>query len=317
MDENFCSKCGISLVPLEKPYLSRKCGECEKIGYYIRYSEGGGIKIEDGESFTIPGKFFQLSLDPSSNGKLFRTGLPIYLEKLFIGEHPKDENEIVEYAIKEKEVATEILEKSQFLQDYNLNNEQDCKKAYKEIEKKQFSREWHATTMGTFSTVVQEAINEENAKKAAWAGYMLGTTRSLTLVTEKTFENTLWRGYLANQVVYEAATAAMQTPGEAEAIKKLESLFRKLDEATLHAWVESNLPIGPRIGVQQLPEEILLPLAKWHLASLQKEKEELAHNKKEQRADKELKIKWLTLGISAASVLFGLIFGALKVLGVV
>ena len=311
MEDKFCSKCGISLVPLDKPYLSSKCDECGKTAYYVRYSEGGGIKIEDGESFTIPGNFFQLSLDPSSKGKLFRTGLPFFLKQLFIGNPPKGEDEIVEYANKKKEVASEILEKSHLLHEYNLDDEEDSKKAYEVLEKNQFSREWHATTMGAFSEVVKESIDEGNSKKAAWAGYMLGTTRGLTLVTENTFENTLWRGYLANQVVYEAAAASVQTPGEAEAIKKLEPLFRKLDEATLHAWVESNLPIGPRIGVNKLPEEILVPLAKWHLASLQKEKEALATNKKEKRADTEMKIKWLALGVSATGVLFA----ALKVLG--
>lgn len=311
MEDKFCSKCGISLAPIDKPYLSKKCDECEKTAYYVRYSKGGGIKIEDGENFTIPGNFFQLSLDPSSNGKLFRTVLPFFLKQLFIGGHPKDRDEILDYANQKKEVASEILEKSHILQDYNLNNEEDSKKAYKVLEKNQFSREWHATTMGAFSKVVKESIDEGDSKKAAWAGYMLGTTRGLTLVTEDTFENTLWRGYLANQVVYEAAAAAVQNPGEAEAIKKLETLFRKLDEATLHAWVESNLPIGPRIGVTKLPEEILVPLAKWHLASLQKEKASLTTDREEKRADNEMKIKWLALGVSATGVLFG----ALKIFG--
>lgn len=313
MEDKFCSQCGISLVPLDKPYLSKKCNECEKTVYYVRYSEGGGIKIEDGESFTIPGNFFQLSLHPSSKGKLFRTGLPFFLKQLFIGDHPKSGEEIFDYANKQKEVASEILGESHLLKDYNLDDEKDSKKAYEVLEKNQFSRDWHATTMGAFSEVVKESIEEGDSKKAAWAGYMLGTTRGLTLVTEETFENTLWRGYLANQVVYEAAAATVQNPSEAEAIKKLEPLFRKLDEATLHAWVESNLPIGPRIGVTKLPEEILVPLAKWHLASLQKEKESLTTNKKEKRADTEMKIKWLALGISAT----GVFFGALKIFGLV
>ena len=244
---------------------------------------------------------------------MFRSGLPFYLKQLFIADHPKDENEIIDCANRKKEDATSILESSESLQEYDLDDDEDCKKAYEKITEKQYSREWYAMAMGTYSTIVKDAIDEENSKKAAWAGYMLGTTRGLTLVSERLFENTLWRGYLANQVVYEVTAAAMQTPGEAEAIKKLEPLFRKIDEATLHAWIESNLPIGPRIGVKQLPEQILLPLAKWHLASLQKEKEEIVNNKKEYRADNELKIKWLALGISAA----GGVFGVLKVLGFV
>ena len=146
----------------------------------------------------------------------------------------------------------------------------------------------------------------------AWAGYMLGTVRGLTIVTEPLFEQTLWRGYLANQVVYEAAAAASQTPGEAEAIKRLQPLFRKLDEATLHAWVDSKLPIGPRIGVKELPEEIVSALAKWHLASLQRDREQALRKPAERRAEWELRLKWLTFGLALA----GGIVSALKFFGI-
>lgn len=71
--DKFCGKCGVSLVPLNVPYLSRKCEKCNKTAYYVRYDkEDGGIKIEKGENFTIPKDYIQMSLDPSSRGKLFR-----------------------------------------------------------------------------------------------------------------------------------------------------------------------------------------------------------------------------------------------------
>src|SRR5439155_24347931 len=129
------------------------------------------------------------------------------------------------------------------------SDECDAKKAFEKIKENRDSREWHAASMGAFSHSVADAIKDNDALKSAWAGYMLGSMRALTIVTEPLFEQTLWRGYLANQIVYEAAVAASQTPGEAEAIKRLEPLFRNLDEATLHTWVESRSPIGPRIGV--------------------------------------------------------------------
>jgi hypothetical protein len=39
--------------------------------------------------------------------------------------------------------------------------------------------------------------------------------------------------------------------------------------------------------------------------------------RKEQRADKELKIKWLTFGVVAASGIISALYGALKMLGIV
>jgi hypothetical protein len=266
--------------------------------------DGTGIQIEKGERFTIPAGFIQISLDPASRGKLFRPGLSFLLKQLFVGNHPKQPSEMGSFTQGVKEYADTLLKNSKRLGGLSLDKENDAKLAIERLKEDQQSQDWHAMTMGAFAESVTESINEKDALKAAWSGYMLGTVRGLTIVTDPLFEQTLWRGYLANQVVYEAAAAASQTPGEAEAIKKLEPLFRKLDEATLHTWVESKLPIGARIGVKALPEEILSALAKWHLASFQREREETVRTASERRANWELRIKWLTLGVAATGALF-------------
>ena len=206
-----------------------------------------------------------------------------------------------------REHADTLLKKSKLLVGLDLEKQSDAKVAIDKLKEKQESLDWHAMTMGAFSESATEAIDEKDVLKAAWSGYMLGTARGLTIVTDPLFEQTLWRGYLANQVVYEAAAAASQTPGEAEAIKKLEPLFRRLDEGTLHTWVESKLPIGPRIGVRALPEEILGALAKWHLASFQREREQAVRTASERRATWELRLKWLTFGLAVASGIFSVL----------
>lgn len=307
--EKFCSECGVSLVPLDVPHLSRECEKCSKTAYYVRHDEeNGGIKIEDGERFTIPKDFIQISLDPASRGKLFRPGLPFLLNQIFHSNSPRLPENINECISSIKDWSEKVVNESELIKELNLEDEKEGKEAFKILKNNSNSRDWHAFNMGVFSGIAAEAMEENDSQKATWAGYMMGTTRGLTLVTESLFENTLWQGYLANQVVYEAAAAAMQTPGEAEAIRKLEPLFRRLDEATLHAWVESGLPIGPRIKVNNLPEEILIPLAKWHLASLQKKKDEEAKEKTTSREEWEYRLKWLALGIAGVGI------GALKLL---
>ena len=149
------------------------------------------------------------------------------------------------------------------------------------------------------------------AKQQA-AGVVL---RGLSIVTEPVFEETLWRGYLANEVVYEAAaTAGNRSPAELKALKKLEPLFQQIDETALHALVESGVPIGPKINVKHLPEELLRALAKHQLAtrermrqdSKQAEKgarEEERLRKKDRREEMELRIKWPTIGATVAGVI--------------
>jgi len=208
--------------------------------------------------------------------------------------------------------ADSILKKSKLLEGLNLEEEKDAQTAVERLKQHNDSREWHATTMGAFCQSVRQALETNDAKQAAWSGYMLGTARGLTIVTEPLFEQTLWRGYLANDVVYEAAAAASRTPAESEAIKKLAPLFERLDELTLHAWVDSKLPIGPRIGVTNLPEEILAALAKWHLASFQRSREKAAREPAEKRATWELRLKWLMFGLAVPPGIFAI----LKFLGV-
>jgi hypothetical protein len=312
--ERYCSQCGRSLVPLNVPHLSAECADCGKTVHFVRTApDGAGIQVEKGERLTIPAGFIQISLDPASRGKLFRPGLSFLLKQLFIGSHPKQTADIISFSKELSEEANSILKGSESLKGLDLDKEADAKTAFEKLKENQDSREWHAITMGAFSQSLNKAIEKADALDAAWSGYMLGTVRGLTIVTEPLFEQTLWRGYLANQVVYEAAAAASQTPGEAEAIKKLEPLFRKLDEATLHTWVESKLPIGPRIGVKGLPEEILGALAKWHLVSFQREREQALRNAGERRAMWELRLKWLTFGLAVASA----IFSVLKLVGLV
>lgn len=203
--------------------------------------------------------------------------------------------------------ADSILRNSVHLAGLDIHNQDNAEIVIDKLKEHQESREWHAMLMGAFSQEVAESVDNQDTLQAAWSGYMLGTSRRLTIVTEPLFEQTLWRGYLANQVVYEAAAAASQTPGEAESIKKLEPLFRNLNEATLHAWVESGLPIGPRLGINGLPEEILSALARWHLASFQREREQRLRDASERRANWELRLKWLGFGLGVPTVVFSVL----------
>lgn len=313
LPERFCSHCAKSLVPLDVPHLSRDCAKCGRRAHYVRYEpDGSGIRVEKGEQFTIPAGFIKLSLEPGSRGRLFRPGISFLLNQFFLGARPKGAEEILSFAEEVSSEADDILKKSKLLDGLDLSDENDVKVALDKLKQHSGSREWHATNMGSFCECVRHAVEAKDAERAAWAGYMLGTSRGLTIVTEPLFEQTLWRGYLANEVVYEAAAAASRTPGESEAIRTLAPLFARLDELTLHAWVDSKLPIGPRIGVTNLPEEILAALAKWHLASFQRDRERADRESVEKRAIWEMRLKWLTFGLAVPSALFAV----LKFLGV-
>lgn len=314
--DRFCSQCGRSRVPLNVPHVSARCADCGETSYYVRTGPGGrGIKIEDGERITIPLRGLEVSLDPASRLTLFRGGIPFLLRAHFLAGYPKGPEDLREFIDRTEGEADAILKGSPDLQGLDLSLEADSDTAIKRLENRKTSREWHGMVMGSMAHAATDAISAGDALKAAWAGYMLGTARGLTIVTEPTFEQTLWRGYLASMAVYGAAAAAAQTPAQAEAIKKLEPLFRGVGEVTLYTWVESKQPIGPLIGVKDLPEETLGALAKWHLASFQRERDEAKHRAAEARAHLELRLKWLGFGVTLTGLLGTAIVGLLKYLG--
>ena len=123
-------------------------------------------------------------------------------------------------------------------------------------------------------------------------------------------ESLVWRGYLASQIVYESAAAAARTSAEAEAIRNLEPLFEKQRDSVLYAWTESGEPIGPKIGVTEISEDILRALARFQLAVREEQKE---NDRGESAARREMwKLRFQGAGVAVPVVAL-----LLKVIGLV
>lgn len=312
--EKFCPQCGKSTLPLSVPHLSAECKECDRTVHFVRLGENGeGIRAEAGERFIIPGNWIKLSLEPTPQGKLYRSGLSFLLNQLFIGQAPTEES-ISDFVNNlESEFGTHV-QKLDAAKGLNLLTEEDFQELATRLEKDKQSRDWYIFAASLLCDSIKWSIENNNPQRAAWAGYMLGTFRGLSIVTEPVFEQTIWRGYLANEVVYEAAAAGNQSPAELEALKKLEPLFQQFDENTLNALVDSGLPIGPKINVKHLPEELLRAFAKHLLATRERMRKEAKDNreedrlrKKDRREEIELRIKWAAIGASIAGLVVTLV----------
>jgi hypothetical protein len=230
------------------------------------------------------------------------------------------ETDIVDFVNGVEQEFDKYVEKTEAANGLDLSTEEAVKELTKRLEQNKISRDWYVFVVSMFCGGIKHSIENNNPSRAAWAGYMMGTFRGLAIVSEPLFEETLWRGYLANEVVFEAAAAATnRTPAELEALKKLQPLFRQFDEATLHALVESGLPIGPKINVNAIPEELLKALAKHELATIERERQEAKQAEKDQREEQrlerkdrreniELRIKWMTVG----AVTVGAVVGAIQ-----
>ncbi|MEF9966214.1 MAG: hypothetical protein RR779_17760 [Comamonas sp.] len=319
LPEKFCPQCGKSTLPLPVPHLSAECKQCSRTVHFVRSGENGeGICIEAGERFSIPVGWLNLSLEPGPQGKLYRSGLSFLLNQFFVGKTPV-EKDITEFVVELEEDFDSYIKRTEAAEGLDLSTEDGATELVARLEKDKQSRDWYIVAAAIFCGGIKHAIEEDNAQRAAWAGYMMGTWRGLSIVSEPVFEETLWRGYLANEVVFEAAAAAgNRSPAELEALKKLEPLFQQLDETTLHALVESGIPIGPKINITHLPEPLLRALAKHEIASRERERqdarqaekdkvEEERWRKKDRREEIEVRIKWAAIGATVVGAIATLV----------
>ena len=125
-------------------------------------------------------------------------------------------------------------------------------------------------------------------------------------------EDDVWTGYQHSQLIYGIARASAQTPAEAEAIGALKPIFEALSEEVLHAWVESEAAIGPRIGVREADEQLLRALAKFYLNDFERRRQQ-------RQLDREHRSRtWghRIAGASAGAAVSAAVFGGLKALGI-
>jgi hypothetical protein len=73
--ERYCSQCGRSLVPLSVPHLSAECADCGKTVHFVRVGPDG-IKVEEGERFTIPADTFRFRSIPLREESCFGQDSP-------------------------------------------------------------------------------------------------------------------------------------------------------------------------------------------------------------------------------------------------
>ena len=110
------------------------------------------------------------------------------------------------------------------------------------------------------------------------------------------FEETLWQGHQARVFLAKVQDVSTQNPAQVQAIQKLQPLFERQSEVTLHTWVTDEKPIGERIGVTGLPEETLKSMAQHYLNQFERNRQYASQAKEDRRQEEEArrqeKIRW-------------------------
>jgi len=305
------------LVPLIGLHVQRNCSDCGKTIHVAEPGKGGqGIKVEPGDTFVAPAGSLNISLDlKASSGRFSRSGITWFVKFLYFHGSPSTPDDVSTMLEIYEKAAQEVIDNSNIINVNDLNDPAKLNTTIKLINREEDElAEWWALLIQHTTNIVREALEKGDSERAVWAMSKIACFRFM-LIFKQSLEEHVWRGYVANQFVYDVAAAAAQTPAEAEAIKKLEPLFSKMDESVLHTWVKDGQPIGPRIRVTTLPEETLKALAEWHLSLFDRKREEEKRVQEEKKHNIETWYQGIGLGATVATAVVGILTAILKAMG--
>ncbi len=198
-----CASCAHleDISDLTTPYVERTCANCgRKINLREPGDNGHGIKVEKGDQLKFPKGWLQIAANPlKGNSHFTKYGLGWFAKLIFVEEIKKD-SDITDLLEESRIYADEILENSELLSDLNLKSESDAAEAIARLENNQTSLEWWALLVVTFSAIAKDAIDDQDAKKAAWAARALERCRSMC-VFKTHLEEVVWMGHSAGRLV--------------------------------------------------------------------------------------------------------------------
>lgn len=199
-----CEACKhlINIEDLSSPYVIRTCQKCNrKINLREPGEKGQGIKVEKGDQFIIPQRWLQFSVNPlKSRGVLTRHGLEWFAKLIFIQDLPTNSDDLESQLKKNEEFCENYLRKSDIIKDLDLSNPEHFEEIFQRLNSNQTSVEWWALLFATFNSIVEKAIEENNAKKAAWAMGNAERCRSMC-VFKDSLEEVVWMGHSARRII--------------------------------------------------------------------------------------------------------------------
>jgi len=199
-----CKNCEalVDIDDLSSPYVIRSCSACDReVKLREPGDNGHGIKVEKGDKFVFPDDFLKISANPlKSTGQLSKHGLNWFSKLIFIEELQNNPENIEEIIKQNHEFTDRILDNSDMLQGLDVNEEKDSEEVYSTLKENTESLEWWAYTSSMFSHMVSEAIEENDARKAAWAMRASERCRSMAVFKES-LEEVVWMGHSAGRII--------------------------------------------------------------------------------------------------------------------
>ena len=199
-----CNACRnkVDIIDLSAPYVIRTCPNC---GREIKLREPGdnghGIKVEKGDRFIFPHGWLKIAANPlKGTGHLTKHGLAWFAKLMFVADLLGKREQFEQEIVNNDQYCSDILRQSNLLKDLDLDSPEQADQVFQILNANQEMVEWWAYLFGTFNAIVEDAIKENDAKKAAWAMACAERCRSM-IVFKENFEEVVWMGHSARRIV--------------------------------------------------------------------------------------------------------------------
>ena len=192
----------VDIEDLSTLYIIRTCPKC---GREIKLREPGdnglGIKVEKGDQFIFPQGWLKITANPlKGTGHLTKHGLEWFAKLTFVEDILSKREQFEQVLSNNEHYCSDILMQSKLIRDLDLDNPDHAEQIFQKLNGNQETIEWWAFLFGTFNTIAQEAIRENDAKKATWAMACAERCRSM-IVFKENFEDVVWMGHSARRIV--------------------------------------------------------------------------------------------------------------------
>jgi hypothetical protein len=306
----FCDQCGLSLIALNVPHVSRNCPDCGKSIFLINPGKDGkGIQVEPGDTFTIPAGWLTISLDPSkSRGAFSRPGINWFVEHIVSSALPTEPSQIRTFLDSLDKQADDVLEHSTLMPGIDPNSHESMERAFERFKDERDTTEWHALLLSLFRWKTLEKLDEDSASKEGVAFFLSRAMAAYAmLIYKRDLETHVWAGYEQMQLVYDIAAAATSTPTEARAIEALRPAFTNLSEDVLAAWVDSGANISEKLGIKNIDASVVNALAKYHLAQFDRKRQAEAMLEETRGKKRTLIVTAASAGAAIATAIIALL----------
>ena len=265
--KRFCQDCGKSLVQLDVPHTSRPCEVCNKTTYFVSPGDDGvGIKIEKGDTFTIPAGWLTISLDPAkSRGTFTRHGVNWFVRGLIFGALPSAPEKVVDYLRYLDGEADKALLASPRMADLDINSQSDMNRAYERFKDEQDSIEHVAILLSAGAHRSLDLLGDDSSREELVQWVTVTVAAQMMLLYKQALENHVWAGYEQTRLVYGIAVAGASSPKEAKAIEALRPIFANLSEYVLAGWVGADANVKEKLGIEGIDDAVVNALARYHL----------------------------------------------------